>query len=418
MNAFLRSSDSWGERKLSKYDILLDQASLEGDIETVRSLMSNGQRRKYVEKKQVEMVWDETVVVDGLYVGHWQLNDVIAFNQACYYGHLPIVQMFANDTEFDLSVRANEGLFWACKSGHFDVFYYLMLQYNYAWYASELKDLWECACFGGNIKIVQCLMSRELNIQQFTTAPNIISSHFTSDWEGGLQGACRGGQQHIVDLMIHCGAKDFEAAFSCACRGGCLNIAKQMCLKAYHSEKPEECFDFEKGDRSTNFSILSRVATSGSIELVKWLCSNSHLRKDCQEVLFDAACQEGHLELVNYLITRYGYDKQKFEYALIFFCQFSRTLNDNHIELIRLYIQNKANNLHVIPQSKLALLFNFCILNETHTECSRHKTYITDMIKRKREKEREVLTCLYNQSKIHMCKDLCNLLCTYICYEE
>ena len=91
----------------------------------------------------------------------------------------------------------------ACATGNQELIDFMISKSNVP------KHLWhsglEGACFGGQLKLMQDIISRGLS----------------TDWESGLYGACLGGQLEIADLMLSKGAKKhLEAAFESALEGG------------------------------------------------------------------------------------------------------------------------------------------------------------------------------------------------------
>jgi hypothetical protein len=67
------------------------------------------------------------------------------------------------------------------------------------------------ACLGGYEQIVELMIARG-----------------ASDWDGGLYGACRGGHKELVELMIVCGAGDWNRGLYGACLGGHKELAELM----------------------------------------------------------------------------------------------------------------------------------------------------------------------------------------------
>jgi ankyrin repeat protein len=52
-----------------------------------------------------------------------------------------------------------------------------------------------------------------------------------TDWDWGLQGACRGGHLSIAQLMIDKGATEWDAGLEDACYSGHLDLVQLMIEK-------------------------------------------------------------------------------------------------------------------------------------------------------------------------------------------
>ena len=61
----------------------------------------------------------------------------------------------------------------------------------------------------------------------------------------GLSGACRGGHQDLVQMMINLGARDWNKGLSAACRGGHQDLGQWMIdLGATNKWRFQSCFPF------------------------------------------------------------------------------------------------------------------------------------------------------------------------------
>ena len=163
----------------------------------------------------------------------WNLR----FYYACEGGHMDIVQLLieygANDW--------NGGLYAACEGGHMvnretrDTKCPLAGQgARNATHFLEIVQLliekgandWDWglsgACYGGNMDIVQLIISKAS--KQNTNQIKYLESQNngtiqTSDWNEGLSCACHAGHMNIVMLMIEKGANDWNTGLHYACLG-------------------------------------------------------------------------------------------------------------------------------------------------------------------------------------------------------
>lgn len=128
-----------------------------------------------------------------------------ALRGACKIGNIDIVKLI-----IDMGAKNwNSGLYFACMKGHLDIVKLLLEK------GADPHQLY-AACKGGNQSIVDL----------------IIESVTKPDWNRGLQGACRGGHLNIAKQMISKSQISFNwsKALENACESGNLDIV-QLIIK-------------------------------------------------------------------------------------------------------------------------------------------------------------------------------------------
>ena len=114
----------------------------------------------------------------------------------------------------------------------------IKIKYFYKYYQD---DILAGACLGGNLKLVQYMISKgardlDRGLKNACMGNNLdiinyLISKGANNWNKGLKGACRGGNLEIVNYMILKGANKWNEVLKGACRGGHMNIIELIISK-------------------------------------------------------------------------------------------------------------------------------------------------------------------------------------------
>jgi hypothetical protein len=157
--------------------------------------------------------------------------------------------------------------------------------------ASNVCKLWRCQA---STHVVTINDQYDLEIMaENGDRLSIIKSVCHHDWlDWGLDGACRGGHEDLVELMIDKGTTNFDDGLIAACEGGHKTLAKLMIAKgaikinhglyraSYRGFK--ELVELMVNNGADNFYDSLRIAClSGHKDLVKFMADEYHLLIKC-----------------------------------------------------------------------------------------------------------------------------------------
>uniref|UniRef100_A0A6I8PI05 Ankyrin repeat domain-containing protein 17 n=1 Tax=Ornithorhynchus anatinus TaxID=9258 RepID=A0A6I8PI05_ORNAN len=221
-----------------------------------------------------------------------------ALTLACYKGHLEMVR-FLLEAGADQEHKTDEmhtALMEACMDGHVEVARLLLdsgAQVNMP--ADSFESPLTLAACGGHVELAALLIERGANLEE------VNDEGYTP-----LMEAAREGHEEMVALLLGQGAninaqteETQETALTLACCGGFLEVADFL-IKAGA--------DIELGCSTP----LMEAAQEGHLELVKYLlaagcilttiCSNVHATTATGDTALTYACENGHTDVADVLL--------------------------------------------------------------------------------------------------------------------
>ena len=126
------------------------------------------------------------------------------------------------------------------------------------------------ACRGGNLELVKWCMQIE-----------------PIEKDSLLIGACRGGHADIIRYAIDNGSTNWNSGLYGACRGGHMNVALDMIARGAHCDW---------------YMLFYDVCSSGSVEMVQWIL-NADPSVANRDMLYEV-CNSGNKKLVQLFIDR------------------------------------------------------------------------------------------------------------------
>ncbi|XP_071104315.1 uncharacterized protein [Haliotis cracherodii] len=218
---------------------------------------------------------------------------------ACVGGNTSILKHLLSLKTFDINRRGGDqrqtSVMMAAKRGDYDVYKLLVLEKaDLSLTDKHNKDCLIFACEGGNVSIVKDLLS----LERFGVGGRGYILKKTL-----LMIAAEAGQLGVFNFLLQEGA-DISATdedrFTClhlSCKSGSKDIVNVIIEKFQHL--------INGRDRKGNTPAML-CAKSGQVELLKCLVLNKAdltIRNDNNINTFDIACINGHVSVVEYLLT-------------------------------------------------------------------------------------------------------------------
>ena len=254
---------------------------------------------------------------------------------ACKSGFLSMVQYLVEVERLDVSARNKEGLTpfeQASLNGQFEISVYLLMKHHCKLHvASGHLNSLNFACQGGNVSLVEYLLSLDLtpatgkfgrsalhDAAMYGRYPLVkllikrgVSPCITSDdGSNALHAACSNGHKHIAQYLVKVApelvitkTKNGSTPLHRACEMGHMHVA---------------CYFIQELGVNPNAQITVPVLVaceSGNLELVKFLITDRGCDPwDCDSAgntSLHYACKSSNLSLVKFLVDEYNLDPMK-----------------------------------------------------------------------------------------------------------
>lgn len=200
----------------------------------------------------------------------------------------------------------------ACEKGHIDVMKLILDQ------VIDFSSMLRLACENGHKEIVQIIIDRRTdvaNVKKWLNKGlygaclggheelvNLMIRYGANDWQSGLFAACYGGHLEIVNLMIWCGADNWCYGFSGACAGGHRELINLMFNKGarYHQKYDDDVEHWNQG--------LVMACENGHTDIVKSLVT--YCICILYPKLFDwspdltSTCQDANIKKIKEIIVK------------------------------------------------------------------------------------------------------------------
>ncbi|KAJ6660550.1 hypothetical protein lerEdw1_017547 [Lerista edwardsae] len=288
-----------------------------------------------------------------------------ALTLACYKGHLEMVR-FLLEAGADQEHKTDEmhtALMEACMDGHVEVARLLLdsgAQVNMP--ADSFESPLTLAACGGHVELAALLIERGANLEE------VNDEGYTP-----LMEAAREGHEEMVALLLGQGAninaqteETQETALTLACCGGFLEVADFL-IKAGA--------DIELGCSTP----LMEAAQEGHLELVKYLLAagaNAHATTATGDTALTYACENGHTDVADVLLQADA-DLNKeliiFLHSVLFYCSceganVNRTTANNdhtvlslacaggHLAVVELLLAHGADPTHRLKDGSTMLI--------------------------------------------------------------
>uniref|UniRef100_A0A8C6XG44 Ankyrin repeat and KH domain containing 1 n=1 Tax=Naja naja TaxID=35670 RepID=A0A8C6XG44_NAJNA len=266
-----------------------------------------------------------------------------ALTLACYKGHLDMVR-FLLEAGADQEHKTDEmhtALMEACMDGHVEVARLLLdsgAQVNMP--ADSFESPLTLAACGGHVELAALLIERGANLEE------VNDEGYTP-----LMEAAREGHEEMVALLLAQGAninaqteETQETALTLACCGGFSEVADFL-IKAGA--------DIELGCSTP----LMEAAQEGHLELVKYLLAagaNVHATTATGDTALTYACENGHTDVADVLLQA-GADLVRFYLLNLLNINCLRTAKGGHTNVVS-YLLDYPNNVLSVPTTDMTQL--------------------------------------------------------------
>ena len=274
---------------------------------------------------------------------------------ACIGGHEKIVNRMLDECE---KINPLEGPMFvpiegACLGGNFKVachmFKLLSKRGNFS-----IDSAFNNACLSGNMDIIKMTIEHAQNNNQIL------------NWDVGLNRACDNGHIHVVRYMLELGASDLNDGFKTACFRGHFEIIQLLVSRARHINYALKWYrTFVECCKVGDFKILEFLYNNGDF-------NRKHHKKALWPCIRNA-CEAHHIDVVKWLIPRFGHKFSAFKQGMTQVCE-----NNNGDIYMARYLINHLNQRWetavIVRMIKLAYKNNQCAIGELLLE--RIESYI------------------------------------------
>ena len=216
--------------------------------------------------------------------------------KACKKGKLTSVQWLIEKENVDKNqIVVDEALIHiAALNGHLDIVQYLIEKQNVE---IDLKDYWErtalfCACERGYLQIIEYLISKGASIK-------------VNDEDYIIHTASKGGHLPIVEYLIEKQKMDIDLKGSLgntplhySCEVGYLQVAEYLISKGANINAKNVLGNY----------IIHSASEGGLLPIVQYLIEKQkidiNIKGDEEITPLHCACKKGHLQVVEYLISK------------------------------------------------------------------------------------------------------------------
>lgn len=253
--------------------------------------------------------------MSGLFYPDTNKENKSELDRACKAGDIKAVHLAISNGAKDWC----SGFLSACYGGSLEIVNLMISKWNdrSSYYSWDIGVY--CAAIGGHLHIIQFLISN--------TASQLKKLTHSPDWNYILNGACEGGNINVIQFVISQGANDWFVGFTGACRGGHMPAVQLMISKLQNNVNTDWKSIWKTG--------LNYASFSGHMNVVEFMILKANGK--CEwNLAFVEACLGGHMELVQFLISK-G--------ACIWECGLRNAWTNGHTEIVSLMVSKGVGDL-------------------------------------------------------------------------